>query len=77
MSRNSQPNPGLNPSANAVGLERSLSLILPPFLFGLMALRQAERQWERLGQLSESLLQGEQLPILDRRCSDTQNSVDL
>jgi hypothetical protein len=31
----------------------------------------------KLGQLTESLLQGECLPILERRCPGAQNSTDL
>ncbi len=51
---------------NSVGLGRSLSLVTLPILVGLIALRQLERQLGALGQLSESLLQGEQLPILKK-----------
>jgi hypothetical protein len=69
----------VDPSLNVrgIGLERSLSLITLPFVLGLVALRQVENRWGKLGQLTESLLQGEQLPILDRRCPGAQNSADL
>jgi hypothetical protein len=76
MSRNASTHP--NSRTNAVGLERSLGLItLPvvlglitlPVVLGLITLRQVEHQFEKLGQLTESLLQGEKLPILDRRGS--------
>jgi hypothetical protein len=51
---------------SCVGLGRSLSLVTLPILVGLLTLRQLERQLGALGQLSESLLQGEQLPILKK-----------
>jgi hypothetical protein len=51
---------------SCVGLGRSLSLVTLPFLVGLVTLRHIERQFSTLGQLSESLLQGEQLPILKK-----------
>jgi hypothetical protein len=51
---------------NSVGLGRSLSLATLPVLVGLITLRQLERQLGALGQFSESLLQGEQLPILKK-----------
>jgi hypothetical protein len=77
MSHNPLTNSEPNTKANAAGVERSLSLLCLPLLFGLVTLRQVERQWGQLGQFAESLLQGEQLPILDRRCSSAQNRVDL
>jgi TRAP-type C4-dicarboxylate transport system permease small subunit len=67
MSRNASTHP--NSRTNAVGLERSLGLITLPVVLGLIILRQVEHQFEKLGQLTESLLQGEKLPILDRRGS--------
>jgi TRAP-type C4-dicarboxylate transport system permease small subunit len=67
MSRNASTHP--NSRTNAVGLERSLGLITLPVVLGLITLRQVEHQFEKLGQLTESLLQGEKLPILDRRGS--------
>ena len=52
------------------GVEQSLSLVTLPVLVGLVALRQMERRsgtfGGALGQFSESLLQGEQLPILKK-----------
>jgi TRAP-type C4-dicarboxylate transport system permease small subunit len=77
MNHNSLNQTEPNPKGNAVGLERSLSLITLPFMVGLVALRQVENRWENLGRLTESLLQGEQLPILERRCSGTQNSENI
>jgi hypothetical protein len=77
MNHNSLNQTDPHPQGKGVGLERSLSLITLPFVLGLVALRQVEANWGKLGQLTESLLQGEQLPILDRRCPGTQNSVDL
>jgi hypothetical protein len=77
MNHNSLNQTDLNPNGKEVGLERSLSLITLPFVLGLVALRQVENRWGKLGQLTESLLQGEQLPILDRRCSSAQNSADF
>ncbi|WP_404784371.1 hypothetical protein [Altericista sp. CCNU0014] len=74
MSHKSPENDGPQERSNAAGLERSLGLIAIPVLLGLVALRQVERQLTQLGQFSESLLQGERLPILDRRCSGVQNS---
>ena len=57
-------------SRSSVGLGRSLSLVTLPVLLGLITLRQIERQLGTfggaLGQFSESLLQGEQLPILKK-----------
>jgi hypothetical protein len=77
MNHNSLNQTDPNPKEKGVGLERSLSLITLPFVLGLVALRQVENRWGKLGQLTESLLQGEQLPILDRRCPGTQNRADL
>jgi hypothetical protein len=77
MNHNSLNQTNPNPRGNGEGLERSLSLITLPFVLGLVALRQVEDRWGKLGQLAESLLQGEQLPILDRRCPGAQNSADL
>jgi hypothetical protein len=54
-----------------MGLERSLSLVTLPVVLGLITLRQVEHQFGKLGQLTESLLQGEKLPILDRQDSST------
>ena len=51
---------------SCVGLGRSLSLATLPVLLGLITLRQIERQLSTLGQFSESLLQGERLPILKK-----------
>jgi hypothetical protein len=77
MNHNSLNQSDSNPKEKGVGLERSLSLVTLPFMLGLVALRQVENRWENLGRLTESLLQGEQLPILERRCSGTQNSANL
>jgi hypothetical protein len=74
MSRNTYTH--LNAKNSAVVLERSLSVITLPFVLGLIALRQLEGTWKQLGQLGESLLQGDRLPILNKRCSSTQNSTD-
>ena len=52
-----------------MGLERSLGLITLPVVLGFITLRQVEHQFGKLGQLTESLLQGEKLPILDRLSS--------
>lgn len=49
---------------SCVGLGRSLSLVTLPVLMGLIIIRHIEQQLGTLGQFSESLLQGEQLPIL-------------
>jgi hypothetical protein len=77
MNHNSLHQTDPNPKEKGVRLERSLGLITLPFVLGLMALRQVENRWGKLGQLTESLLQGERLPILDRRCPGAQNSADL
>jgi hypothetical protein len=77
MNHNSLNHVDPNLNVREIGLERSLSLITLPFVLGLVALRQVENRWGKLGQLTESLLQGEQLPILDRRCPGAQNSADL
>jgi hypothetical protein len=69
MSRNAPTHP--NSRSHVMGLERSLSLITLPVVLGLITLRQVEHQFGKLGQLTESLLQGEKLPILDRRGSST------
>jgi TRAP-type C4-dicarboxylate transport system permease small subunit len=69
MSRNAPTH--LNARSHAMGLERSLSLITLPVVLGLITLRQVEHQFGKLGQLTESLLQGEKLPILDRQGSST------
>jgi TRAP-type C4-dicarboxylate transport system permease small subunit len=69
MSRNAPTH--LNARSHAMGLERSLSLITLPVVLGLVTLRQVEHQFGKLGQLTESLLQGEKLPILDRQGSST------
>jgi hypothetical protein len=69
MSRNVPTHP--NARIHVMGLERSLSLITLPVVLGLITLRQVEHQFGKLGQLTESLLQGEKLPILDRQGSST------
>jgi hypothetical protein len=69
MSRNVPTYP--NSTRHVMRLERSLSLITLPVVLGLITLRQVEHQFGRLGQLTESLLQGEKLPILDRQGSST------
>ncbi len=53
-------------AGSCVGLGRSPSLVTLPVLMGLITLRQIEQQLGALGQFSESLLQGEQLPILKK-----------
>lgn len=55
--------------ASANALAGWLGLATLPMLLGLVALRQTERTLVQLGEFSESLLQGEQLPILERPCS--------
>jgi hypothetical protein len=70
MSRNAPTHP--NSRSHVMGLERSLSLITLPVVLGLIALRQVEHQFGKLGQLTESLLQGEKLPILDRQGLSTE-----
>jgi hypothetical protein len=77
MSDTSPENQAHHSQVNAALLEQSLGIIAIPVLLALVALRQGERKLTQLGQLTESLLQGEQLPILDRRCSGAQNSADL
>lgn len=76
MSHKFLQNDGHYNKTNTAHLEQSLGLIAIPVLLGVIALRQTERAVTQLGQLSESLLQGERLPILDRRCSGVQNSAD-
>jgi hypothetical protein len=76
MNHKSSENDGHYNRGSAAHLEQPLGLIAIPVLLGLIGLRQAERTITQLGQLSESLLQGERLPILSRRCSGVQNSAD-
>jgi hypothetical protein len=54
-------------SANA--LAGWLGLATIPVLLGLAILRQTERTLAQLGKCSDSPLQSEQLPILERPCS--------
>jgi hypothetical protein len=47
-------------------LDPSLALLAVPAVVGLVLLRQSGQVLQQLSQFSESLLQGEQLPILER-----------
>ncbi len=58
--------PPSNPSNK---LDPTLGFITVPILTGFVLLRQSGQLLQQLGQLSESLLQGEQLPILERQSS--------
>jgi hypothetical protein len=55
--------------ASADALAGWLGLATIPVLLGLVMIRQTERTLAPLGEFSESLLQGEQLPILESPCS--------
>jgi hypothetical protein len=46
-------------------LDPWVGLATLPVLIGLMAIHQTEHGLEKLGQLAESLFQGEQLPFLE------------
>jgi hypothetical protein len=50
-------------------LDPTLGFITIPILAGFVLLRQSGQILQQLSQFSESLLQGEQLPILERRSS--------
>jgi hypothetical protein len=54
------------PTTTSSQLDLALGLLTVPVLFGLILLRQSAQTIQQLSQFSESLLQGEQLPILER-----------
>jgi hypothetical protein len=56
--------PTPNPSSSR--LDPSLAFLTAPILAGLVLLRQSGQMLQQMSQFSESLLQGEQLPILER-----------
>lgn len=64
------------PSTPSSELDPALSLLTVPVLAGLVLLRYSQQTLQQIGQFSESLIQGEQLPILER-CSSAQNKVEL
>jgi hypothetical protein len=57
-------------------LDPVLSVLTLPVLFGITLLRQSSELVEQISRFSESLLQGEQLPILEK-CPSPQNQLDL
>ena len=64
------------PTSSSGKLDPILSLLTVPVLFGLTLLRQSSEFVQQISLFSESLLQGEQLPILER-CPSPQNQPDL
>jgi hypothetical protein len=60
-----------HPTANSSSsrLDPSLGLLTIPILSGLVIIRQSGQMLKQVSQFSESLLQGEQLPILEKSSS--------
>ena len=63
------------PTSPSGKLDPILSVLTVPMLFGLTLLRQSSELVQQLSLFSESLLQGEQLPILEK-CPSPQNQLD-
>lgn len=57
-------------------LEQWVGVLAVPVLMGLVGLRQAEKTLIQWGEWSETLIQGDRLPILDRWCSSAQNPTE-
>ena len=64
------------PTSSSGKLDPVLSVLTIPVLFGLTLLRQSSEFVQQLSIFSESLLQGEQLPILEK-CPSPQNQLDI